>query len=207
MLLTHKWLNDTSNLLFLFCEYCGRASSLVIPAPLYRDRQMHILGHQHPEPSVPAQSMEKGMENTSSCPSLSHISSNRQFQLTSSTLCQLLVKCGSNAGKVSINHGSMFVQIWFKCFSTVGQSCIKSGSSIGQSSEKLLANSAAIVGQSCVTHSSNMVQKCVNGVSIDRQLCVNCGVNCGSIMGQSWVNYGSILGQVWVNHASIMDQS
>ena len=165
MVLTHKWLNDTSNLLLLFCEYCGRASSLVIPAPLYRDRQMHRLGHQHPEPSVAAQSMEKGMENTSSCPSLSHISSNRQFQLTSSTLCQLLVKCASNAGKVSVNHGSTVVQIWVKCFSTVGQSCVKCGSSIGQSSDncwpilqQLSVNHASIIGQTWFKNASTVGQ-------------------------------------------------
>ena len=157
---------------------------------------------------------KKGWKSTSSCPSLSHIASNRQFQLTSSTLCQLLVKCGSNAGKVSINHGSMFVQIWFKCFSTVGQSCIKSGSSNGQSSEncwpilqQLSGNHASIIRQTWFKNASTVCQLIVNCVSIVVSIVGQSWVNHGSIMGQFWVKYGSIMGQSWINHRLVIDQS
>ena len=166
MVLTPKWPNDTSNSLF-FCFVNTAAGH-----PLWSSQHPSIGTGKCTYLDTSIQShrsqlsqWKKGSKNTSSCPSLSDISSNRQFQLTSSTLCQLLVKCASNAGKVSVNHGSTVVQIWFKCFSTVGQSCIKCGSSIGQSSEscwpilqQLSVNHASIIGQTWFKNASTVGQ-------------------------------------------------
>ena len=166
MVLTHKWLNDTSNLLLLFCEYCGRASSLVIPAPLYRDRQMHILGHQHPEPSVPAQSMEKRDGKTHLHVHLCLISlpianSNSPVQLCVncwSSVLQMRVKCRSTMGQRLFKFGSSVSQLSVNRASNVVQALVKARTTVGQ----FCSNCRSIMRQSLVKHGSKMRQRWVN---------------------------------------------
>ena len=150
---------------FLFCEYCGRASSLVIPAPLYRDRRLHILGHQHPEASVPAQSMEKGWTthlHVHLCLiSLPTANSNSPVQLCVncwSSVLQMRVKCRSTMGQRLFKFGSIVSQLSVNRASTVVQALVKALKTVGQ----FCSNCRSLMRQSLVKHGPHMRQRWVN---------------------------------------------